>query len=86
MVRQLEGFSAKVIQCLNALDETGVRDINRALVRRIEIDDARIEVVFRVPSLDGSPGLTRQLKQALAGNIVQASVENIFAWFTGVAD
>jgi site-specific DNA recombinase len=62
VVSRLEDFSAKVVQGLDTLDETGVREIIRALVRRIEIDDARIEVIFRVPSLDGSPGPTAPTK------------------------
>src|ERR1700680_1662499 len=32
-----------------------MRDIIRTVVRRIEIDASRIEVIFRVPSPDGPP-------------------------------
>ena len=76
--REWRTFSAKVAQWLGTLDETDVREIIRALVRWIEIDDARIEVIFRVPSFDGSPGPTAPTKRTLLGNIVQASVERSF--------
>lgn len=33
-----------------------MQDIIRTVVRRIEIDDSRIEFIFRVPSPDGPPG------------------------------
>jgi site-specific DNA recombinase len=49
----LEDFSAKVATRLNDLDRAGMQEIIRILVRRIEIDDARIEVIFRVPPPDG---------------------------------
>jgi site-specific DNA recombinase len=62
VVSRLEDFSAKVVQGLDALDEIGMREIIRALVRRIEIDDARIEVIFRVPSLDDPTVLTASTK------------------------
>jgi site-specific DNA recombinase len=62
VVSQLEDFSAKVAQGLDALDETGAREIIRALVRRIEIDDSRIEVIFRVPSFDGPQGSSTRTK------------------------
>jgi site-specific DNA recombinase len=56
VVSRLEDFSAKIVHGLDELDEFGMREIIRALVRRIEIDDARIEVIFRVPSVDDTPG------------------------------
>jgi site-specific DNA recombinase len=62
VVSLLEGFSAKLVQGLGSLEETGVRKIIRALAQRIEIDDPRIKVIFRVPSLDGSPGPTAPTK------------------------
>jgi len=56
VVSRLEDFSAKVTAGLDHLDQFGMQDIIRSVVRRIEINDSRIEVVFRVPSLDGPPG------------------------------
>src|SRR4029077_4969461 len=56
VVSRLEDFSAKVITGLDHLDRLGMRDIIRTVVRRIEINDSRIEVVFRVPSPGDSPG------------------------------
>jgi site-specific DNA recombinase len=53
VISRLEDFSAKVATRLDDLDRVGMQEIIRILVRRIEIDDARIEVVFRVPPPDG---------------------------------
>ena len=55
VVSRLEDFSAKVITGLDHLDRLGMRDIIRTVVRRIEINDSRIEVVFRVPSPGDPP-------------------------------
>jgi site-specific DNA recombinase len=56
VISRLEDFSARVTGGLEALDERGRQEIVRALVRRIEIDNPGIEVIFRVPSLDGPAG------------------------------
>ncbi len=53
VISRLEDFSAKVATRLDDLDRAGMQEIIRILVRRIEIDDARIEVIFRVPPPDG---------------------------------
>ena len=54
VISRLEDFSAKVTNGLDGLDRSGMRDVIRILVRRIEIADGHIEVVFRVPSPEGS--------------------------------
>jgi site-specific DNA recombinase len=56
VISRLEDFSAKVTTGLDNLDRLGMQDIIRTVVRRIEIDDSRIEVIFRVPSPDGPSG------------------------------
>ena len=56
VINRLEDFSAKVITGLDHLDRFGMQDIIRTVVRRVEIDDSRIKVVFRVPSPEGPPG------------------------------
>ena len=56
VISRLEDFSAKVTTGLDNLDRIGMQDIIRTVVRRIEIDDSRIEVIFRVPSPDGPSG------------------------------
>jgi site-specific DNA recombinase len=56
VVTRLEDFSAKVTTRLDNLDQFEMQDVIRTVVRRIEIDDSRIEVIFRVPSPDGPPG------------------------------
>jgi site-specific DNA recombinase len=53
VVGQLEDFAAKVRHGLDGLNGHGRRDIIRSLVRRIEIDGNRVEVVFRVPPPSG---------------------------------
>ncbi len=55
VISRLEDFSAKVTTRLNALDQVGMQDIIRTLVRRIEIDEGHIEVIFRVPPPDSPP-------------------------------
>jgi site-specific DNA recombinase len=56
VISRLEDFSAKVTTGLDNLDRLGMQDIIRTVVRRIEIDDGRIEVIFRVPSPEGPSG------------------------------
>jgi site-specific DNA recombinase len=51
-----------VITGLDHLDRLGMRDIIRTVVRRIEINDSRIEVVFRVPSPGDPPGSVSSTK------------------------
>jgi site-specific DNA recombinase len=53
VISRLEDFSAKVTKRLDGLDRSGMQDIIRTLVRRIEIDESHIEVIFRVPPPDG---------------------------------
>jgi site-specific DNA recombinase len=56
VISRLEDFSAKVTIGLDGLERSGMREIIRILVRRVEIDDARIEVIFRVPPPDAPVG------------------------------
>ena len=58
VISRLDDFSAKVIKGLDDLDRAGMQTIIRTLVRRIEIDDNHIEVVFRVPPSGGPTGST----------------------------
>jgi site-specific DNA recombinase len=62
VISHLEDFSAKVTTSLDHLDGVGMQDIIRTVVRRIEIDESRIEVIFRVPSPDGPAGPRSQTK------------------------
>lgn len=55
IVGQLEHFSARVRESLDVLDWTAKRDVLRLMVRRIEIDDGHIEIVFRVPPPPSGP-------------------------------
>ena len=56
VISRLEEFSAKVRQGLDGLDWRGMRQIIHTVVRRIEIDHDSVEVVFRVPPIEGPPG------------------------------
>jgi site-specific DNA recombinase len=57
-IGQLKDFAAKVRISLADLDWLGTRTIIRTLVRRIEVDGDRVEVVFRVPPPTGRSGLS----------------------------
>src|SRR5215210_2648297 len=56
VIGRLADFSTKVRQNLDLLDWTTRRDVIRLMVRRIQIDDGQIEIVFRIPPLSGGPG------------------------------
>ena len=56
VISRLEDFSAKVTTGLDSLDPTGKQEIIRTVVRRVEIDDARIEIIFRVPPPESPAG------------------------------
>jgi len=64
VISHLEGFAAKVSEGLERLDRVGQREIIRALVKRIDVDNGEIEIIFRVPPPDapvrpGSPARDR---------------------------
>lgn len=79
VVSRLEDFAAKVSTGLDNLDRCGMRDIIRTVVRRIEIDDSRIEVIFRVPSADGPLGPQSPTKIASWQHCTGVG-ERAFAW------
>src|SRR3954464_7354493 len=56
VIGRLADFSTQVRQNLDLLDWTTRRDVIRLMVRRIEIDDEQIEIVFRIPPLSGGQG------------------------------
>ena len=58
VLSRLEDFSAKVKNRLYDLDRSSMKDIIRTLVRRIEINESRIEVILRVPPPDGPSRLS----------------------------
>ena len=56
VISHLEGFAAKVSEGLERLDRVGQREIIRALVKRIDVDNGEIEIIFRVPPPDAPVG------------------------------
>jgi site-specific DNA recombinase len=74
VISRLEDFSAKVAKGLDNLDRIAMQHVIRTVAHRIEIDDTRIEVIFRVPPPDGPRDQDHQSKQPILGNIVQALV------------
>jgi site-specific DNA recombinase len=61
VIGQLEAFAGRINQGLEEADWSTRRDVIRALVKRIEIDEAEVRVVYRVspsPFVDG-PGRGR---------------------------
>ena len=62
VIGRLEDFSAEVRDRLDRLDWAARREIIRLMVRRVEIDDGQIEIVFRIPPPSGGPGGTRDGK------------------------
>ena len=56
VISHLEGFAAKVSEGLDRLDRVGQREIIRALVKRIDVDNGEIEIIFRVPPPDAPVG------------------------------
>jgi hypothetical protein len=53
LINRLEDFFAKVKLGLAYFDGTGMRQIVRIVIRGVEIDDTQVEIIFRVPPLDG---------------------------------
>jgi site-specific DNA recombinase len=56
VISRLDDFSAKVAQRLDRIDWNRMREIIHTVVRRIEIDQDSVEVIFRVPPAGGFPG------------------------------
>ena len=61
VISRLEDFAAKVTSGLDSRERIEMQEIIRTLVRRIEIDEAGMEIVFRVPppSSPSRPGTSR---------------------------
>jgi hypothetical protein len=74
----LEDFAAKVSGGLDKLDRPGQRDIIRALVKRIEVGNDGIEIIFRVPPPNAPVRPTALAKTRPAWQHVERS----FAWMT----
>ena len=49
LVGRLNDFAEKVHRGLQGLDWEGTREVMRAMVRRVEVDGDRLDIVFRVP-------------------------------------
>ncbi len=63
VIGRLEDFSTKVRGNLDLLDWTARREVVRLMVRRIEIDEGQVEIVFRIPPPpSGGTGTDRESK------------------------
>jgi site-specific DNA recombinase len=63
VIGRLEDFSMTVRENLDLLDWSARRDIIRLMVRRIEIDEGQVEIVFRIPPPpSGGTGGDRKFK------------------------
>ena len=56
IIGQLQDFAGRVQTSLNDLDWDGQREIIRTLVRRIEIRETEVEVIFRIGVPSRGPG------------------------------
>ncbi len=54
IISNLEGFSCGIISKLDSLDWHGKRDMIRGVVKRIEMGEDDINIVYRIPQLPGS--------------------------------
>jgi hypothetical protein len=59
---RLEDFSTKVRANLDLLDWAARRDVIRLMVRRLELNDGQIEIVFRILPPSGGAGGDRDAK------------------------
>ena len=62
MTKLQDRKSAKVAKASTISIGLAVQHIIRTVVRRIEIDATRIEIIFRVPPPDGPPGPRSPIK------------------------
>jgi site-specific DNA recombinase len=67
VIGKLETFAGMIGERLEAADWATKRDVIRTLVRRIEIDDDRVRVVFRVDPPPSDGGASRRLLQHCPG-------------------
>ena len=51
IIHNLEKFNNEITSRVNSLDWNGKRDIIRQLIKRIEIEDNNMNIVYRVPQL-----------------------------------
>jgi site-specific DNA recombinase len=78
VIGRLDEFSARVKAGLETLDGFGRRDLLRTLVKRVDIDQTQINVVFRVEApLPGSGG--SGFLQHCRGSYLAAAVEPLSA-------
>jgi site-specific DNA recombinase len=73
IVGRLEDFAVKVTGSIDNMDFTAQRDLIRTLVKRIEIDQENVNVVFRVAELlTNQPGESESLPDCWRGALAAA--------------
>jgi site-specific DNA recombinase len=82
IIGRVETFAAKVNQGLHAADWLTRREIIRTLVKRVEIDQEKVNVVFRIgPNTPASPSDTRtQSLQLCGGRGVALASQHRITW------
>ena len=80
IIGRLEEFSAKVKAGLGKLDWHGRRELIRTLVKRVEINRERVNVVFRIEGSMGSSGSSPFLQHCGRGD-QSIVVKSVPPWF-----
>ena len=68
IIGRLEAFATRVSQGLETLDWTGQRELIRTLVKRVEIAQDQIHVVFRIQPHAGESDLEKKSLQVCRGS------------------
>jgi site-specific DNA recombinase len=68
IIGRLEDFAAQVKDGLEEADWTSRRELIRALVKRVEVDDDQVHVVFRVDQRPGDPSPEKKSLQLCRGS------------------
>jgi site-specific DNA recombinase len=76
IIGRLEDFAAQVQDGLEEADWTSRRERSRALVKRVEVDDDQVHVVFRVDQRPGDPSPEKKVC-TFVGGVVSPILANV---------